>query len=255
MRLQTSLDKRFLTTPWLGSPAAAMGPASWRWAAWAQALAGRYTAHLPMWVQLDMTLREAGRAAWTQETTLYNAPLTVNLALNVYTPVARMLLARATSKTVQVSEAAVDAPRIETQGIEKITERWRRVQVPVESEPLVARLTRREHQTNASESEMVTRIQRRYTRSEGMAAEPVEQQASPVPRVLNRQTARALTTTAANKQEVVTERAFDAPTLSYWQGPGASVSPAPIEIGQLTDQVIRAVDERLVLARERMGKR
>lgn len=254
MRLQTSLDKLFLTTPWLGSPAAAMRPASWRWAAWAQALAGRYAAHLPMWVQLDMTLREARKTAWTQETTLYNAPVTVNLALNVYTPVARTLLARETSKTVQVFEAAVDTPRIETSGIEKITERWRRVQVPVEPEPLVARLMRRVHQTNATESEMVTRIQRRYTRNGGVAAELVEQQAPPVPRVLNRQTARALTT-AANKQEVAMERAFDAPTLSYWQGPGATVSPAPIEIGQLTDQVIRAVDERLVLARERMGKR
>jgi hypothetical protein len=43
--------------------------------------------------------------------------------------------------------------------------------------------------------------------------------------------------------------------LQYWTDASAPSAPPTVDIGHLTDQVLRTMEDRVIAARERLGKR
>jgi hypothetical protein len=118
-------------------------------------------------------------------------------------------------------------------------------------ETSLARLHRREVWTNTHETELVTRLLTRQTRQESTGTAGDWMGTAPPPaRVFNHPAVAPPAEAAAPVPPAATP-----PGLRYWGDDAAPPAPPTVDIGQLTDQVMRTMEDRVIAARERLGKR
>jgi hypothetical protein len=197
------------------------------WTAWAAVRTGRYGLTGRPWLALALVLRQTaaqsadGNAITfvTNQSTFYRA--------TTWAPVLRLRLA----SPVEIA--------------------W--PPAAQRSELLVTRLRRQETWTTRHEQETATRVFARYLPPETapVPAGSWETAATPVPRVVVQPTPPAPPTAATAPP--VPPGPPSAPR--YWEDPARTSVPAPADIEQLTDHVLRSLDQRVVAARERLGKR
>ena len=227
-----------------------------RWAAWADRLAQRYGVRGEAWDHLAaLLLRQPGSDAQEHPGASWSTSWPVYLTLQVTIPAARA--------TVQLPTEAPDrAPTTP-----EISTVFRNPQSAIRNpqwaawpfaarvaESSAARLLRRETAVAPPSGELVTRLLARYEHRQGQAMEaaPVPTawlDAPAPPRVVNRPVAAP----ARPDPAPATPPPFQ--PLPYWgDPPRPPVAPA-VDVEQLTDQVLRSMDQRVIAARERLGKR
>src|SRR5262249_27224095 len=122
------------------------------------------------------------------------------------------------------------------------------------AESSAQRLQRRETAVTPPSGELVTRLLARYEHRHEHAAEeaPVPAawlDAPAPPRVVTRPAA------ASAKPDPAPATPPPSQPLPYWGDPPRPPAAPAVDIEQLTDQVLRSMDQRVIAARERMGKR
>jgi hypothetical protein len=96
-----------------------------------------------------------------------------------------------------------------------------------------------------SETSLVTRLARRGERAVDLPAAPARHVQRPAP--------AATATVRADNFDAPSSKTFErGPVSAGW--PGAAPTPAPVNVEQITDQVLRQLDRRLIASRERLGK-
>jgi hypothetical protein len=103
--------------------------------------------------------------------------------------------------------------------------------------------------TSWHETALVQRLVARRPAPQGDSAPPanVWSETRPVPRVISRPV-----------QRVTPDVAQETPSLPhplpYWEDVGRLPARVPIDVERLTDQVLRSLDQRVIAARERLGR-
>ncbi len=231
-----------------------------RWAAWAARLLDRYGEGNPTWDRLGTVLHRAGPtpAPGPGQTVVVHAPgrsvaWPINLTLHLTIPAARQAMAPPPTGAPTLATPAATV-RVEAAGapLQPATV-LRQVVTPAMQvvETSLARLHRREVWTNTHETELVTRLLTRQTRQESAGVPGDWSTAAPPPaRVLNHP---SVAPQAAPAPPVPPTTA--PPGLRYWDEAAAPPAPPAVDIGHLTDQVMRTMEDRVIAARERLGKR
>ncbi len=231
-----------------------------RWLAWATRLLGHYGNGDPAWDQLGTVLHRAGPgpAPGPGQTVVLQAPgrsvvWPINLTLHLTIPAARHAVAAppagASSPATPASAVRVEAPGAPSTPATVL----RQVLPPAMQviETSLARLHRREVWTDTHETELVTRLLTRQTRQD-TAGPPGDWStaAPPPPRVLNHPTGVAPPASVPPIPPTASP-----PGLHYWDDSAVPPGPPAVDIGHLTDQVLRTMEDRVIAARERLGKR
>ncbi len=222
----------------------------WRWVAWAEHRLGHYTRGIPAWDRLAATLRNEGVTfnfmTHTATSQFFSWPL--HFRLHLATPDARRLLAPRDNGTISTNVAQLRASRRSHFPMSRTTSDP--TTQPVET--IVTHSRERELSSKWREAELIRRVLNRVERRDKITtagrawAEP-----PPVPRVFSQP---AATLTSVSSQMRSSAPMTLAP-LQSWDDTRRPLGLPTIEIEHLTDQVIQTIDQRLIAARERLGKR
>lgn len=230
---------------------------AWRWPSWAARLAGRYAVTGEAWDRLAATLRVVGPAQTTvyQQVTwrnsLYQArqwplALTLNLALHSE-PAAK----RVATVVVRHTPPGSSPDSVRPGGAE-----------PQWSAPMITRLhlyetwaTRLATGGAAAPLSATRQMTLRMVLAQPGAA-PLDASAAPmsidlppVPRIVPRPPPVVASPPASANAAPAMPAA-----LHYWGDRPPPAAPAAVNVEQLTDQVIRTLDQRVIAARERLGR-
>ena len=231
--------------------------AEWRWAAWAERLAGRHAAGNLVWDRLATILRHmaprsspAPRATVAIRQEVYlSAPRSLHLTLHLVTAAARQAVEprqvaptpASTSWRTATRQVQVEAARSPSASLTQVG-----------GEEIVMRLRHREIRMTWRESQLVERIlARRERRDNGASPAPTWADTPPVPRVFHQPAAAP----GAATPEPSVHPVSPVHDPRYWEDSRPPPAPAAADVERLTEQVIRALDQRVVAARERLGKR
>jgi hypothetical protein len=164
-----------------------------------------------------------------------------------FAPVLRLRLAIQIAQPATAARTAAIEMRLGPGRIERLVQT-----PPAAAQPgpgsVVERLLAREQRTTHHDHTMTERLPRRRERREGMSGMPGPL-SSPAPRVVVR------TAGSAAVARAEPDRWQEPEPLRYWdpqKAPGDRLVP---DVERLTDQVIQAIDRRVVAARERFGGR
>lgn len=231
---------------------------AWRWAGWAVRLAGRYGARGEVWERLSATLRTVGPAGavgsqvqiW--HTSLHQTqqwPLTLTLRLALQTPAesrwAGLGWPRAPGVLLASEQPAGAGPQWATPMT--VRQAGAPPAPPLVAVPQTTLRTVLAQPAAALASPGAPPQPGAPPPHPG--APPAALALPPVPRVVQRPAPAAAGSGAAQAAH-----APAAPSgLRYWGEPPPAAALA-VNVEQLTDQVIRAIDQRVVAARERLGK-
>jgi hypothetical protein len=226
-----------------------------RWAAWAARLARRYGWRGGAWDHLAAMLRrQPGSEDHTPTGAAWSASWPVYLSLHVTIPAAQAT-AQPSAATPGLAPAVPDNNAVfrnPQSAIHNPQLPWPFAARVAESS--AARLLRRETAVAPPAGELVTRLLARYEHRQEHAAEgaPVPAawlDAPAPPRVVNRPAA------APTKAEPAPAHPPPFQPLPYWGDPPRPAAAPAMDVEQLTDQVLRSIDQRVIAARERLGKR
>ncbi len=215
-----------------------------RWTVWAKQLVARYGAGLPVWNAPNAVTRRTQRSSERSGDAVnvlhqyhYHA---LDLRLHLSIPAAREQLAQDKAATPDLNFPAHSRVRDRIQ-----------IPVPYAVETLVTRLQKREQTSLTREHDLVTRVLA-HRRREGQVNAETEAwtAAPPVPRIVNQPVAVVAATAQTKAASLSTP-----PGMAYWENTRGPMPVPPMDVERLTDQVLHSIDQRLVAARERLGKR